>query len=230
MANQELEYNPDLLPRIPKDAAAIIEVGCSDGGLAKAYKAINPDCHYTGIELNPEAAKLAETYCDDVLALNIESADDSFFAEAGRYDCWIFGDVLEHLVDPWSTLLRIRKVISPTGRVLACIPNMQHWSIQARLCAGDLTYERSSRGGLLDVTHLRWFTRATMLTMFQETGFDVADIRARIFEEPAREQFLKVIRLMAEHVCRDVEVAVQDATPAQYIIQAVPSRLYHPPA
>ncbi len=223
MTNKEPEYNPDLLPLIPENAKKVIEVGCSDGGLARVYKAINPNCDYIGIEIDPKTAELARTHCDSVLVLNIESADESLFKEAHDCDCWIFGDVLEHLVDPWSTLARIRRVISPDGIILACIPNMQHWSIQARLCAGDLRYERSALGGLLDITHLRWFTRTTMLMMFQETGFEVTGIRPRIFNEPAREQFLPAIQVMAESACNDPKAAIQDALPLQYIIKAGPS-------
>ena len=86
------------------------------------------------------------------MVLNIENAPENFWEETKNTDCWIFGDTLEHLKDPWSILKLIRANISKTGSVVACIPNAQHWSLQAKLSIGDFRYEIS---GLLDKTHLR---------------------------------------------------------------------------
>jgi len=93
---------------------------------------------------------------------------DSALDELGTFDCVLFGDVLEHLMDPWQMLRRLRARMQPDARIAACIPNMQHWSIQARLSVGDLTYEDH---GLLDRTHIRWFTRQTIAQLFASTGF-----------------------------------------------------------
>ena len=110
--------------------------------------------------------------------------------------------------------------MSEYGSVVVCIPNAQHWSVQARLNSGLFRYEDS---GLLDRTHLRWFTRTTIYEMFESTGFDVVDGCSRTFNEPGREQVLAAIRQMAQAVGADPELAAQDATPLQWVFRAMPS-------
>jgi len=213
-------HNPDLLKLIPGNARKIIEVGCSSGALAREYKKINGDCQYIGVECTSEYAKLAERYCDSVIELDIESANEDFFRNSLTCDCWIFGDVLEHLRDPWSLLSKIRKIIPDNGSVVACIPNAQHWSVQARLSCGDFKYENS---GLLDKTHLRWFTKRTIVEMFHDAGFKITEAGARIFNEPDREKVLPAIKSMAASIGADPDMAAKDALPLQYVIRAVPA-------
>jgi SAM-dependent methyltransferase len=214
-------HNPELLAFIPKDAKRLVEVGCSSGALAREYKKINPDCFYIGVEIAAEYARLAQRYCDRVVELDIEAADEEFFKENAACDCWIFGDTLEHLRDPWLLLSRIRGVVPDSGCIVACIPNVQHWSVQARLSCGQFRYEES---GLLDRTHLRWFTRTTIREMFEASGFRVVTGFPRTFEEPEREKVLPVIREMAKSMGFDPDKAVSDALPQQYVVRAVPSK------
>jgi hypothetical protein len=215
------QHNPDLLAIIPKDATTIVEVGCSSGALAREYKKTNRDCHYIGLEIVSEYAKLAERYCDSVVVLDIESVDEDFLRNKfNNSNCWIFGDALEHLRDPWLLLSRIRKIIPMQGSVVACIPNAQHWSVQSRLCSGLFRYENS---GLLDKTHLRWFTRLTIIDLFQSTGFRIVEGFPRIFDEPNRDKVLPAIRHMAQSIGVDPEVAINDAIPLQYVLRAVPT-------
>lgn len=213
-------HNPDLLNLVPRNAKTIIEIGCSSGALARKYKKINSGCQYVGVERVAEYAKLAERYCDLVIELDIERASEKFFLDNLACDCWIFGDVLEHLVDPWLLLSRIRKIIPASGSVVACIPNAQHWSVQARLSCGDFRYENA---GLLDRTHLRFFTKHTIMEMFNNAGFKIAEAGARIFNEPNRERVLPAIKSMATCIGADPERASNDALPLQYVIRAVPA-------
>ncbi|MDM4764983.1 bifunctional glycosyltransferase/class I SAM-dependent methyltransferase [Pelomonas sp. SE-A7] len=211
-------HNPDLLTLIPDSAKAIVEVGCSTGALAHAVKSSRPGVHYLGIELDPKAAEIAARFCDGVRALDLESCEDALFNQYADRDCWVFGDVLEHLRDPWAVLRRIRAILPPGGSVVASIPNAQHWSLQGRLSVGDFRYES---GGLLDRTHLRWFTRVTLFEMFQQAGLRVEGGIPRIFDEPCREPVLNAIRQMAQAMGRDPEGAVRDALPLQYVVRAV---------
>ena len=212
-------HNPDLLKLIPKDARVLVEVGCSSGALAREYKKINSNCRYIGVECVSEYAKLAERHCDSVIETDIESVDENFLRDTLACDCWIFGDALEHLMNPWLLLSRIRKIIPDNGSIVACIPNAQHWSIQARLSCGDFRYENS---GLLDRTHLRWFTRLTIIEMFRDAGFKIVNASPRIFNEPNRERVLPVIKSMAASIGADPEMAASDALPLQYVLRAVP--------
>ena len=104
-------HNPELLDIIPWGASKLIEVGCSSGAMAREFKKISPTCHYLGIEIDPAYAKLAQRYCDQSLVLDIETADDTFWSTNADRDCWIFGDTLEHLRDPWKVLRQVRSVL-----------------------------------------------------------------------------------------------------------------------
>ena len=197
----------------------LVEVGCSSGALAREFKKISPDCNYFGIEIDPSYAQLAKRYCDESLSLNIEDADDEFWRKNASRDCWIFGDTLEHLKDPWEILRKIRQRIPEHGTVVACVPNAQHWSLQVKLSVGDFRYEES---GLLDKTHLRWFTRQTLLEMFDQTGFEIIEGYPRVFDEPQRDRFLPAIEHMARLAGVDPAQAVSDCLPLQYVVKAIP--------
>jgi SAM-dependent methyltransferase len=212
------QHNPDLLKYMPLNARRIVEVGCSSGALARAYKKLNPDAHYIGVEIDDSYAELAREHCDEVLAFNIEDAESGFLGEQLGGDCWVFGDVLEHLRDPWQVLAKIRSILPAGGSVVACIPNAQHWSVQARLSFGNFRYEDS---GLFDRTHIRWFTRMTMLELFQGAGLTVDAGMARTFDEPQREQFLPAIRAMATAAGANADMAVEDALPLQFILRGI---------
>src|SRR5258706_15475089 len=129
-------YTPNLLALIPKQSRRVVEVGSSSGGLARAFKDLTANCHYTGIELESEYAELSKRYCNRVLHANVEELDESIFDSLFASDCWVFGDSLGHLQDPWRLLRRIRSKIDTQTSVVACIPNAQHWSLQPRLNCG----------------------------------------------------------------------------------------------
>jgi SAM-dependent methyltransferase len=211
-------HNPDLLDLIPREARRVVEVGCSSGALAREYRKSNPAVHYTGIEIVPAYADMARAHCDRVLDVDIEQLSAEQFRADFDADCWVFGDVLEHLHNPWALLKNIRASMNRGGTVVACIPNAQHWSVQARLSIGDFRYQDS---GLFDRTHIRWFTRVTMLELFRDAGFAIDSGKARIFHEPQREAFLPVIRAMATAAGADANAAVEDAKPLQFVFRAV---------
>lgn len=119
-------HNPDLLKLIPIESKKLIEVGCSSGALAREFKKISTDCHWSGIEIDSMYAEVAKRYCDESIVLNIENAPESFWDKTKDADCWIFGDTLEHLKDPWSILESIRATISKLARLLLAflMPNI----------------------------------------------------------------------------------------------------------
>jgi len=211
-------HNPDLLRIIPDHSRKVIEIGCSSGALAREFrKSHNVD--WVGIEIDPDYAKLAQRHCDKTEIQDIDNCDERFYKQHADRDCWIFGDTLEHLKDPWSVLKHIRKVIPSHGVVVACIPNAQHWSLIVRLALGNFRYEES---GLLDRTHLRWFTRTTMIELFNSQGFGIAEGFPRVFDEPDRERFLPLIQEISIRAGADPMIAMNDSIPLQYVIRAVP--------
>lgn len=214
------KFNAELLALMPKGAIRVVEVGCSSGALARAYLRLNPRCDYVGLEIDPEYAEIARSQCSRVLVGSIEQMDNKTFASLFPSDCWVFGDVLEHLFDPWSVLGRIREMLPMNGSVVACIPNAQHWSVQSRLNTGEFRYEDA---GLLDRTHIRWFTNRTIGELFRSTGYEIVEGGGRLLEEPLRGRGLEGVRAFAEAIGTDVEEAVKNATPFQWLVRAVPA-------
>jgi 2-polyprenyl-3-methyl-5-hydroxy-6-metoxy-1,4-benzoquinol methylase len=214
--------NLDLLGCIPKKSAKIVEIGCMSGALSREYKKINPEAWYIGIDVNDNYANHAEKYCDETFCLNIETVKTDFYADLRDADCWIFGDVLEHLIDPWRVLQEIRAVIPSNGSVIACIPNLQHWSLVAKIVTGDFRYESS---GLLDRTHLRWFTRQTIIELFTGAGFEIYDMRLREIAHPNHDLEQRITEALVETGMRcgaDSRTLRQDLKAFQYILAARP--------
>lgn len=214
-------FNPDLLSLIPTEAKALIDIGCGGGGLMREFKKLNANAHCVGVDIDPQYLEFARRYCDSCVSVDIDRADDDFWHAMSDRDCWVFGDALEHLKNPWEILRKVRNILPEDGCVVACLPNAQHWSLQAKLSIGDFRYQDS---GLLDRTHLRWFTRKTMIEMFQQSGFVLEVGKPRIFNEPNRSKVLPYIRALAKALGKDEEEAARDATPLQYVIRAIPKR------
>ena len=208
--------NRDLLALMPLDARRVVEVGCMHGALAEAYRALNPTAHYTGIDIDPEYARVAAARCDLALPGDIEQFEPAVFEALFPSDCWVFGDCLEHLRDPWRIVRAIRERIASGGSLLVCIPNAQHWSVQMRLATGAFRYEDS---GLLDRTHLRWFTRITLFEMFQQAGWRIENAIARRVPATPPPELMEGIRAIARAAGADAEQAVADAEVFQYLFR-----------
>lgn len=213
-------HNPDLLKLIPKTAKKVIEIGCSSGALAREFKKSHKDVNWIGIDIDSYYGELAKANCDRVITMNFEDCSDDLYLEFSDRDCWIFGDSLEHLKDPWLVLSRIRRVIPSDGFVVACVPNAQHWSVIVRLAVGDFRYEDS---GLMDRTHLRWFTRQTIFELFEGQGFRVIEGAPRIFNELHRDKFLSPIAEIAKGCGISPELVINDVMALQYLVCAVPA-------
>ncbi len=187
--------NPDVLKQIDLKAQSICEFGCGTGALANAYKALNPDCHYVGVELIPEALAQAEAVLDVAIVKNLDRVGDwSLDVDLQKalpldsFDYMIFGDVLEHLYDPAAVLAQAVARLKPGGRVVACIPNVQHWSSFAQLLIGSWPQQEM---GLFDKTHIRWFTLSDMLDLFTRNDLQVLHVQPRFPAMNQQSQALK---------------------------------------
>ncbi|WP_448188850.1 class I SAM-dependent methyltransferase [Azospirillum sp. sgz301742] len=211
------QVNPDLLDAIPAAATRILEVGCGTGALGQALKARTPQAHCTGLELNPEAAMVARQRLDRVVEGDAE--DDSVLAQidGGSFDAVVFGDVLEHLIDPARLLTRLHRVTRADAVVIACIPNVQHWSVLTALLGGHWDY---TDGGILDRTHLRFFTLDSGLDLFMRAGWQPADVRGRIFDREDGMRFADTLRPAVQAMGIDPDGFAEGVLPLQYIILA----------
>lgn len=213
-------YNVDLFKMIPPNARRVVEVGCMHGAMAQAVRGQFPDVDYTGIDIDPDYAQVASAHCQRTFSADIERIDAAQWDSLFPSNCWIFGDCLEHLRDPWEILRKIRRRIDADGCLVTCIPNAQHWTLLSKLATGLFRYEDS---GLLDRTHIRWFTRITMLEMFADTGWKVEAGVSRAFPpQPQQEAHLDAIRRLALAGGGDPQQATQDATVFQYVFRVVP--------
>lgn len=165
-------FNEYLLRHVPSSAQRILEIGCAQGRLGYELKRQQTTRTVLGIERDPAAAQVARTRLDHVFDCDVELALPDI--APGSLDCVIFGDVLEHLYDPESILRSARDMLSPDGVILVCVPNICHFSIVKALLRADPMYQPS---GLLDATHIRFFSHATFIKMLLDVGLlpDVVD-------------------------------------------------------
>ncbi len=146
----------------------VLEVGCGSGALTEHIQATG--CTVVGIEKRQEAAEKARSFCEEVLIGDIESI--SLNLEPASFDVILMIDVLEHLVDPVAAIQRLLPFLRPTGRVIVALPNIAHWSIRLRLLFGRFDYEES---GILDRTHLHFYTLRTAKGMLEEAGLTIIE-------------------------------------------------------
>jgi glycosyltransferase involved in cell wall biosynthesis len=209
--------NTDLLDRIPLTAAVVLDVGCNGGALGMAYRRRNPRALLLGIEPDAEAAELAAQRLDQVAVVDVER-DPLPFALDRPIDCIVYGDVLEHLRDPWSVLRRHAEALSEDGAMVICVPNVHHWSFADRLLRGTWNYEPQ---GLLDETHLRWFSLDSMREGLAAVGLVPHDVRARVFDGDKAQAFATAIAPALRNLGVDPAVYAQRAAPLQYIWRAL---------
>ena len=162
----------DIIPLLPKSNNRILEVGCGTGATL-AYLKNNGYCNHTyGIELFPEAMKVAKKRLDYTYEGNIESMQ--FSLQESSFDVILCLDVLEHLVSPDKVVSYLHKLLVPGGIIIASIPNIRHISVLFPLVfKGEWNYENS---GILDKTHLRFFVKNTAIELMESSGLKLEEV------------------------------------------------------
>lgn len=166
-------YNENLISMIEKDSDAefsVLEIGCDCGATLLEIGNRYPHAKLNGCDLNESSVRIASQFSEAFIC-NIEK-DELPYAE-GSMDYIIFGDVLEHLHDPYKTLKYCYKFLKAGGSIIASIPNVMHISIMRQLLKGDFTY---TEVGLLDKTHIHLFTGNEIIKMFQKCGYEVGEL------------------------------------------------------
>ena len=165
--------NKKLFDLIPKTGKKILELGCANGQLGRAFKAENSSIHWTGLDFSKEAILNAEKHLDEVLHIDLNKESILEILKNRQFDVVVIGDLLEHLINPEQVLSDISEVSANDAIVVCCIPNMAHYSVIQRLLTGDITYDSN---GLLDKTHLRFFSPSSSIKMFLDSGW-LPDLR-----------------------------------------------------
>jgi len=159
----------EMLKYLPETAKKILDIGCGNGAFSSLVKEKN-NAEVWGIELMEEEAKVAVTVLDKVLVGNCEKHIEGLPEQ--YFDVIYLNDVLEHLVDPYSVLEILKSKLAPNGVVISSIPNVRFFRTFSKvLFAKDWKYEGH---GVMDKTHLRFFTGKSIRRMYEELGYTIS--------------------------------------------------------
>ena len=203
----------DLLPlmNISRNGLRVLEIGCACGATLREIGYQNPTAKLYGVELNENAAAIAAPFAE-ILSMNVEKFDPAYISQ--RFDYIIMGDVIEHLVDPWTAIRNMRDLLVPGGAIIASIPNVAHISLIYTVLSGHWPYGDS---GLLDRTHFRFFTKYEIIRLFEGADLVIDEYRSKklIINEqwqPFRDEILSL---------RNVQVDADDLETYQWLFRAV---------
>lgn len=157
-----------ILARLPAGPLRVLEFGCGNGATGAAAKALRPELVWTGVEIVPGAAREARGVLDNVLEGDIAAFSQ---AELGApFDAIVASEVLEHLLDPWQVVRDLAGLLRPGGLFVASSPNIANRQVIRELVMGRFEYREE---GVMDQTHLRWFTPASFARLFTDAGLQV---------------------------------------------------------
>ena len=199
----------------------VLEFGCSTGYVSKILK--ERSCVVTGIEIDGEIAKKAETYCERVIVGDIENIGFNKELCNEKFDVALLGDILEHLKAPKTILFKVKNFLKENGYIVISIPNIAHWSIRLDLLCGKFDYQEM---GILDDTHLRFFTKSSIVNLLESSGYFVDSI------DYVRQEidWIKVNSMLRVKGVSESEIKGlsnllddADAEAYQYVVKAFPS-------
>ncbi len=208
-----------LISLVP-DGSDVLELGCQRGFISKHLH--RKGCKVTGIEIVPEAAEKAKPFCEKVIVTDIEKLDFKKDLGKKKYDVITFGDVLEHLKRPEAALEYVRDLLADDGLLLASIPNITFGYYRLELLKGSFNYENT---GILDRTHIRFFDRNGVYSLFESAGYYIGRFH-RIKREVSKEYVKDTLK---EVGLDDSAAAVENLTnlldfeTLQYFVTAFPA-------
>ena len=194
----------------------VLELGPATGYMSRAFVE-QRGCRVVGIEFDPDMAAKAAPFCERLIVGDLDRLD--LEAELGddRFDAIVSADVIEHLKDPLGALRRLRPFLRDGGRFVISIPNVAHGSVRLALLSGRFEYRP---WGLLDSTHLRFFTRETFERLLEEAGLDLVELRPHELPLAAAEiEFDEAV--LPAGLVEGLE-AEPDARAYQFVAKAVP--------
>jgi 2-polyprenyl-3-methyl-5-hydroxy-6-metoxy-1,4-benzoquinol methylase len=192
----------------------VLELGCAEGSTTRVLQARG--CRVTGIEMDPTAARAAEQFTERMIVGDLDTMDFNTALGDERFDVIVAADVLEHLTDPLRCLRSCMEHLSTDGEVVLSIPNVAHADVRLTLLDGHFDY---SEWGLLDNTHLRFFTRKSLLDFLEECGLAELEVRrvTRPFGGTEIAPSLDRASELLEALARDLE-----AQTYQFVLRAAP--------
>ncbi|MDB4349450.1 class I SAM-dependent methyltransferase [Omnitrophica bacterium] len=177
----------DIADLVTGETQRVLDVGCACGATGEILKKRGVK-EVIGVEFSPHACEEASRRLDKVFLGDIQQMALPF--EDGHFDCIIYADVLEHLTDPWTVLKRQSRLLKDKGMIIASIPNIRHYRVVKKLLKGEWDYEER---GVLDSTHLRFFTLDSIKKMFAQAGYRIDKLIYKISASRVKKLLNKVL-------------------------------------
>lgn len=159
-----------MLHSLMPSEARVLDIGCGTGALTVIANR-DHDNEVICVEPDPHRADKARTRG---LEVHTGFLTETLADQLGGFDVVMASDVLEHVANPAELLALMKQALKPGGQVLISVPNVAHWSVRAQLLIGRFDYEDF---GIMDATHLRWFTEKTLVGLFRQSGFNPVEVR-----------------------------------------------------
>lgn len=158
----------NMLEFIPPTAKKILEVGCAEGKFSAML--LRPDREVWGVEMDEKSATIAQQKLNKLIYGDFESAFEQL--PKAYFDCIIFNDVLEHIYDPWETINKVKLLLNKEGVLVSSIPNIRYISVFVLeiMLKKDFHYQNH---GILDRTHVRFFTSKSIVRMFESCDYTI---------------------------------------------------------
>lgn len=206
---------PEIQKLVRRDARRILDIGCAAGMLGYELKQ-KLGAEVWGVEYVASVAKEAATRLDRVISGAIE---DGLEQLPDRYfDTIICADVLEHLINPWQLLKALASKLTADGEIVVSIPNVRHWQVIRTLLEGSWRYEDA---GILDRTHLRFFTKSDAIKLFESSGYEIINGEAISYEgdNAPPDAVVKALKIAG----LAVDTLAEESRHYQYLLVARPS-------
>ena len=199
----------DLLARIPLSARTVLEIGCGSGALAAAYRQLNPRARLLGTEADPASAAVAAERLDEVVVASIDADPLPFGLAPGSVDCFLYGEALATLADPWTLLRRHAETLSDAGTMLLRVPNPAHWAFADNLLRGTA-----------DTPPAGWFAPDQTAKHLETLGLVPYDVSPRASDPNDAQRFFEALAPALARLGIDPAAYARRAGPRQFVWRA----------
>lgn len=166
-------FNIDVFREIPSNLNTLLDVGCGSGQMGLALKQLNTQTFITGVTYSADEKLVAEQYLDSVLICDLNNILPKFDS---TFDCILFSHILEHTYNPSKILFHFKQYLSPGGKIIIALPNILYYKQRLEFLKGNFIYSKS--GGLMDITHFRFFDWQTAQQLVLDAGLNLNSIKA----------------------------------------------------